>query len=90
MFKSNSHMYAQVIDDAAGTTIVSASTLDAEVKKSLKKTASMDAAKAVGKAIGERAKKAGVKDVYFDRSGNAYTGRIQALAEAAREAGLNF
>ena len=90
VYRSSQHIYAQVIDDVKGVTIAAASTIDTDVKKSLKKTADADAAKAVGKLVAERAKKAGIEQVAFDRGRYAYHGRIKALAEAAREAGLAF
>lgn len=88
--RSGQHIYAQVIDDTKGLTLAAASTIDADVKKSLKKTANKDAATAVGKLVAERAKKAGVEKVAFDRGSYAYHGRVKALAEAARAAGLSF
>lgn len=88
--RSGQHIYAQVIDDAQGVTLAAASTIDAELKGKLKNTANKDAASAVGKLVAERAKKAGVEQVAFDRGSFAYHGRIKALAEAAREAGLSF
>ncbi len=84
------HIYAQVISHDGAKIIVSASTLDKDVKGSIKSTGNVDAAKLVGKLIAERAVKAGVENVAFDRSGFNYHGRIKALAEAAREAGLQF
>ena len=90
VFKSNANIYAQVIDDLAGVTITSASTLDKELNKALKSTGNADAAKAVGAAVAKKALEKGVKDVVFDRGGYIYHGRIKALADAAREAGLNF
>ena len=86
--RSGRHIYAQVIDDAAGKTIASASTLDKDVKA--KTGATRDAAAAVGKAVAERAKKAGVSTVVFDRGGFLFHGRVKALADAAREGGLEF
>jgi large subunit ribosomal protein L18 len=86
--RSGRHIYAQVIDDAAGTTLASASTLDKEFKG--KSAASKDGAAEVGKAIAERAKKAGVSAVVFDRGGFLFHGRVKALADAAREGGLEF
>ena len=86
--RSGRHIYAQVIDDAAGTTVVAASTLEKDARA--KTGATMDAATAVGKTIAERAKKAGVTKVVFDRGGFLYHGRVKALAEAAREGGLEF
>lgn len=90
VFRSSKHIYAQVIDDYAGRTVVAASTLIDEVKGDLKHGANVAAAKRVGKAIAERAKAAGVTQVSFDRAGNRYHGRIKALADAAREGGLQF
>jgi large subunit ribosomal protein L18 len=90
VFRSSKHIYAQVIDDAGSKTLAAASTLDKDLKGALPKGSDLDAAKAVGKLVGERAVKAGVKDVVFDRGGYLYHGRVKALAEAAREAGLNF
>ena len=86
--RSGRHIYAQVIDDAAGKTLAAASTLDKDVKG--KTGATKDSAAAVGKTLAERAKKAGVSQVVFDRGGFLYHGRIAAVAEAAREAGLEF
>lgn len=88
--RTGMHIYAQVIDDASGKTLAYASTIDKELKGKLKNTANMEAATEVGKLIGKRAVKAGVKDVIFDRGGFAYHGRVKALADGAREAGLNF
>ena len=88
--RTGMHIYAQIIDDTKGVTLVSASTIDKELKGKLKKTANIDAATKVGKLVGERALKAGVKEVIFDRGGFAYHGRVRALADGAREAGLNF
>lgn len=88
--RSGQHIYAQVIDDAKGITLVAASTVDGDLKKSLKKTGDKAAAQAVGKLVAERAKKAGVEKVAFDRGSSSYHGRIKALADAAREAGLSF
>ncbi|MCR5293658.1 MAG: 50S ribosomal protein L18 [Lachnospiraceae bacterium] len=90
VFRSNKHMYAQIIDDVKGVTLVSASTLQAEVKEGLEYTDTVEAAARVGKVIGERALAAGIKEVVFDRGGFIYHGKVQALAEAAREAGLDF
>jgi large subunit ribosomal protein L18 len=90
VFRSSKHIYAQVIDDSAGRTMAAASTLDKDLKGSLKTGSDVAAAEAVGKLLAERAVKAGVKDVVFDRGGYIYHGRIKALADAAREAGLNF
>jgi large subunit ribosomal protein L18 len=88
--RSNAQIYAQIIDDVTGTTIASASTLDAEVKASLKSGSNVAAAAAVGKAIGKRALDKGVTEVVFDRGGRLYHGRVKALADGAREAGLTF
>ena len=88
--RSSKNIYAQVIDDAAGTTLAAASSLDKDLKGKLKTGADKKAAAEVGKLVAERAVKAGCKDVVFDRGGFMYHGRIQALAEAAREGGLNF
>ena len=90
VFRSNSHMYAQVIDDSEGKTLVAASTLEKAVKSELEKTNDVDAAAYVGKVIAERALAAGIKEVVFDRGGFIYQGKIKALADAAREAGLEF
>jgi large subunit ribosomal protein L18 len=90
VFRSSKHIYAQVIDDQAGKTMAAASSLDKDLKGSLAKGSGLAAAEAVGKLLAERALKAGVKDVVFDRGGYLYHGRVKALAEAAREAGLNF
>ena len=86
--RSGRHIYAQVIDDTAGTTLAAASTLDKEIKGQAKAT--KDGAAAVGKALAERAKKAGVSSVVFDRGGFLFHGRVKALADAAREGGLEF
>jgi large subunit ribosomal protein L18 len=90
VFRSSRHIYAQVIDDGAGKTLAAASTLDKDLKGNLPKGSDLAAAQAVGKLVAERALKAGVKDVVFDRGGYLYHGRVKALADAAREAGLNF
>ena len=90
VFRSNKHMYAQIIDDKKGVTLVSASTLQADVKEGLEYTDNIEAATRVGKVIGERALQAGIKEVVFDRGGFVYHGKVQALADAAREAGLTF
>jgi large subunit ribosomal protein L18 len=89
VFRSNKHIYVQVIDDTTARTIVSASTLDPDLKK-LGKTWDTDAAKAVGELIAERAKKQGIEAVVFDRGGYIYHGRVAAVAKAAREKGLIF
>ena len=90
VFRSNSHMYAQIIDDTVGRTLVAASTLEKEAKSALEHTDTVEAAAIVGKLIAERAKEQGISAVVFDRGGFLYTGKIQALADAAREAGLQF
>ncbi|WP_455478237.1 50S ribosomal protein L18 [Bartonella sp. B10] len=90
VYRSNQNIYAQIIDDLRGCTIVSASTLESSLKKSLRSGADKDAAFAVGKLIADRAKKAGVSEVVFDRGAYVYHGRVKALAEAAREGGLSF
>jgi large subunit ribosomal protein L18 len=90
VFRSSKHIYAQVIDDDAGVTLASASSIEKTTRESIKTGASVDAAKAVGKLIAQRAQDKGVKDVVFDRGAYLYHGRVKALAEAAREGGLNF
>jgi large subunit ribosomal protein L18 len=90
VFRSSKHIYAQVIDDDRGVTLVSASSIEKATREGFKTGASVDAAKAVGKLIAERAKEKGVKDVVFDRGGYLYHGRVKALADAARESGLSF
>lgn len=90
VFRSQQHIYAQLIDDTAGRTLAHASTLDPELKKELSNGRTVEAAAAVGKAIAQRAKSQGVESVVYDRGGFLYHGRIAALAEAAREAGLAF
>ena len=90
VYRSLEHIYAQVIDDVAGRTLVSASTLDAEVKKSVGEKGKTDAAKIVGQVVAARAKNAGITQVVFDRGGNKYHGRVKALADGAREGGLEF
>ena len=90
VFRSNNHMYAQIIDDTVGNTLVSASTVQKEVKAELEKTNNVDAAAYLGKVIAERALDKGIKEVVFDRGGFIYQGKIKALADAAREAGLEF
>ena len=90
VFRSSKHIYAQVIDDLAGRTVAAASTLDKDIRDGLKTGANRDAAAQVGKVIAERAKSAGVETVVFDRGGYLYHGRVKALGDAAREAGLNF
>lgn len=93
VYRSLNHIYAQVIDDSkapSGVTLVSASTLEQEIKSQIADLSKKEAAKLVGKAVAERALKAGVEKVVFDRGGYIYTGRVQSLAEGAREAGLKF
>lgn len=90
VYRSNSHIYAQVIDDTTGTTLASASTLEKEVANTVADMTKTEAAKTVGKLVAERAVAKGIKTVVFDRGGYLYTGRVMALAEAAREAGLEF
>ena len=90
VFRSNNHMYAQVIDDTVGNTLVSASTLDKDVKAELTKTNDVEAAAYLGKVIAKKALDKGITTVVFDRGGFIYQGKIKALADAAREAGLEF
>ena len=90
VFRSSKHIYAQVIDDAQGVTLVAASSIDKGLKTDLKTGADKAAAEAVGKLLAERAVEKGIKDVVFDRGGYVYHGRVKALADAARAAGLNF
>jgi large subunit ribosomal protein L18 len=90
VYRSLDHIYAQVIDDRAGKTLVSASSADKNTKKNLKGGGNVAAAKIVGKSVAERAKAAGISKVVFDRGGYKYHGRVKALADAAREAGLQF
>lgn len=90
VFRSGKHIYAQIIDDAEGRTLAAASTLDKELREGLRTGADKDAASAVGKLIAERSKAAGVVAVVFDRGSYLYHGRVKALAEAAREGGLDF
>ena len=90
VYRSNANIYAQVIDDVNGVTLVSASTLQKDVKANLEKTNNVEAAAYLGKVIAEKALEKGIKDVVFDRGGFIYQGKVQALADAAREAGLNF
>ena len=90
VFRSSKHIYAQVIDDAAGRTLAAASSLDKRLKAELKTGADKDAAAAVGKLVAARAKEAGVTQVVFDRGPYLYHGRVKALADAAREGGLDF
>lgn len=90
VFRSNNHMYAQIIDDTVGKTLVSASTVQKEVKDQLEKTNDVAAAAYLGQVVAKRALDAGIKEVVFDRGGFIYQGKIKALADAAREAGLEF
>jgi large subunit ribosomal protein L18 len=90
VFRSSKYIYAQVIDDEDGVTVVAASSMEESAREGRKTGASVDAAKAVGKLIAQRAKEKGVKDVIFDRGSYLYHGRIKALGDAAREGGLNF
>ena len=90
VFRSNNHMYAQVIDDTVGNTLVAASTLEKDVKAELEKTNNVDAAAYLGTVIAKRALEKGISTVVFDRGGFIYQGKIKALADAAREAGLEF
>nr|CAA79793.1 ribosomal protein L18 [Thermotoga maritima] len=90
VFRSNKHIYAQIIDDTIGHTLVSASTLVPELREKLQKTWNVEAAKEVGLLIGKRALEKGIKKVVFDRGGYKYHGRVKALADGAREAGLEF
>ena len=90
VFKSNSHIYAQIIDDTECKTIAAASSLDKDVKASVSNGSNIDAAKEVGKLIAQRAQDKKITEVVFDRGGYIYHGRVAALAEAAREAGLQF
>lgn len=90
VYRSTNHIYAQLIDDVKGVTLCSASTMEKDVKAKAAKLTKTEAAKLVGKNVAERALKLGVKTVVFDRGGYLYTGRVQAVADAAREGGLNF
>ena len=90
VFRSNNHMYAQIIDDTVGNTLVSASTLDKDIKAELEKTNNVDAAAKLGTVIAKKALDKGISTVVFDRGGFIYQGKVKALAEAAREAGLDF
>ena len=90
VFRSNNHMYAQIIDDTVGKTLVSASTVQKEVKAELEKTNNVDVAAYLGTVIAKRAIEAGITSVVFDRGGFIYQGKVKALADAAREAGLEF
>ncbi|MCI5588467.1 MAG: 50S ribosomal protein L18 [Lachnospiraceae bacterium] len=90
VFRSNNHMYAQIIDDTVGNTLVSASTLQKDVKAELEKTNNVEAAAKLGEVIAKKALDKGITNVVFDRGGFIYQGKIKALADAAREAGLEF
>ncbi len=90
VFRSNNHMYAQIIDDTVGKTLTAASTLEKDVKAELEKTNNVDAAAYLGTVIAKRALEKGITEVVFDRGGYIYQGKVAALAEAAREAGLTF
>ena len=90
VFRSNNHMYAQIIDDTVGKTLVSASTLDKDVKAELEKTNNVEAATVVGTVVAKKALEKGITTVVYDRGGFVYGGKVKALAEAAREAGLEF
>jgi large subunit ribosomal protein L18 len=90
VFRSNKHMYAQIVDDTKGATLVSASTLQADVKDGLEYTDTVEAAAKLGSVIGKKAVDQGITEVVFDRGGFIYQGKVKALAEAAREAGLTF
>ena len=90
VFRSNNHMYAQIIDDTVGNTLAAASTVEKDVKAELEKTNNIEAASYLGKVIAKRALDKGIEEVVFDRGGCLYHGKIQALADAAREAGLKF
>lgn len=90
VYRSSAHTYAQVIDDTAGHTLVAASTLEEEAREAAEGTTKSDLARAVGTLVGQRAKEAGIETVVFDRGGYKYHGRVKALADAAREAGLKF
>ncbi len=90
VYRSLNHIYAQIVDDAEGRTLVAASTVEKEVREGLKNPGNIQAAKAVGKAVADRAKAKGIEAVVFDRGGYLYHGRVKALAEAARESGLKF
>ena len=90
VFRSNSHIYAQIIDDEAGHTLVAASTMEKAIKDQLQYTDNVEAAAAVGTAVAKKALEKGITEVVFDRGGFVYQGKIQALADAARQAGLKF
>lgn len=90
VYRSNSHIYAQIIDDTNGHTLISASTLDKELREKLSSTSNKEAARLVGELIGKRALEKGIEQVVFDRGGYQYHGRVKEIAEGAREAGLKF
>lgn len=90
VYRSTKHIYAQIIDDTKGVTLASAGTVEAAVKAKMPHGGNIEASKEIGKLVAERAKKAGISKVVFDRGGNLYHGRVAALADAAREAGLEF
>jgi large subunit ribosomal protein L18 len=90
VFRSNKHIYAQIVDDAKATTLAAASTKEPGIATSLEKTSNIEAAKTVGAAIGKKAKDAGITQVVFDRGGYIFSGKVKALADAARESGLEF
>lgn len=90
VYRSNNHIYAQIIDDVAQNTLVAASTMEADIASKVAHTSTVEAAKAVGEAVAKKALDKGISDVVFDRGGYVYHGKIKALAEAAREAGLQF
>ncbi|MBQ7241759.1 MAG: 50S ribosomal protein L18 [Firmicutes bacterium] len=90
VFRSNNHIYAQIIDDTVGNTIAASSTLEAEVAGKVENTSNIEAAKAVGEAVAKKALDKGISEVVFDRGGYIYHGRVAALADAARQAGLKF
>lgn len=90
VFRSNQHIYAQIIDDAAQTTIVAASTMESDIASQVAHTSTVEAAKVVGSAVAKKALEKGIKVVVFDRGGYVYHGKVKALADAAREAGLQF
>lgn len=90
VMRSNANIYAQLIDDGSGNTVVSASTLDVEIKEAVKVGSNTEAARAVGELVGRRATEAGITQVVFDRGGRLYHGRVKSLAEGARSAGLSF
>ena len=90
VFRSNNHIYAQIIDDTVGNTLAASSTLEAEVAGKVESTSNIEAAKAVGEAVAKKALDKGISEVVFDRGGYIYHGRVAALADAARQAGLKF